>query len=120
MKSYNGYVPSIWFESDDRMFHGIVEGIRDTVHFSGASVDELEAAFHNSVDVYLEVCAEDGLEPDKPFSGKLAFRTTPEHHRLIGEAAARRAMSINQWMDEALTEAARQVIAEGSQVVRSR
>jgi predicted HicB family RNase H-like nuclease len=120
MKPYMGYVPSIWFEADDRSFHGVVEGLRDTVHFTGVSVDELEAAFHNNVDVYLEACVEDGIEPEKPWSGKLAFRTTPDHHRMIAEAAARRAKSINQWMDEALTEAAKQVIAEGGQVVRTR
>ena len=118
MKAYRGYTPSIWFESDDRLLHGMVEGIRDTVHFAGGSVEELETAFHNSVDAYLEACAEDGVEPQKPHSGRLAFRTTPDHHRLIAEAAARRAQSINQWMDETLAEAARRVIAEGGQVVR--
>jgi len=119
MKSYRGYSPSIWLEPDDRLFHGVVEGIRDTIHFAGASVDDLEAAFHNSVDAYLDACTEDGVEPAKPYSGKLAFRTTPEHHRMIAEAAARRAQSINQWMDNALLEAAQTVLTEGRQDVRS-
>lgn len=118
MKPYKGYVASLTLEPDDRMFHGTVEGIRDVIHFAGASIDELEAAFHASVDDYLAWCAEDGVEPRKPHSGRLAFRTTPDHHRLIAEAAARRALSINQWMDETLAEAARRVIAEGGQVVR--
>ncbi len=119
MKAYRGYVPSIWFEPDDRLFHGVVEGIRDTIHFSGASVDDLEAAFHDSVDVYLEACAEDGVEPDKPYSGKLAFRTTAEHHRMISHAAAAEAKSINQWMDEVLTEAARTRLATGQTTVKT-
>ena len=113
MKPYKGYVASLTLEPDDRMFHGTVEGIRDIIHFSGASIDELEAAFHGSVEDYLAFCAEDGVEPQRPYSGRLAFRTTSDHHRMIAEAASSRAQSINQWMDETLTEAAARVLDEG-------
>ncbi|NOX74702.1 MAG: type II toxin-antitoxin system HicB family antitoxin [Alphaproteobacteria bacterium] len=113
MKPYKGYAASIWFEADDRLFHGTVEGIRDVVHFAGASVDELEQAYHDSVDEYLAFCAEDGVTPDKPYSGKLAFRTTPDHHRLISEAAACSVRSINQWMDEVLAAAAEKTLRQG-------
>lgn len=119
MKPYKGYSVSIWLDSEDRLFHGTVEGIRDVIHFAGASIDELEAAFHDSVDDYLTWCAEDGVTPEKPYSGKLAFRTSPEHHRLIAEAAAKRAQSINQWMDDALTDAATRDLGEGRQIVRN-
>ena len=118
MKTYKGYTADIWFEADDRLFHGVVEGIRDTVHFAGASVDELEQAFQDSVDVYLEMCAEDGTNPEKPYSGKLAFRTTPEHHRMITEAAAASARSINQWMDDILEDAARKTLEDGHRKIR--
>ncbi len=118
MKTYKGYSPTIWSESDDRLFHGVVEGIRDTIHFAGASVDELETAFHDSVDDYLDWCAKDGVDPEKPYSGKLAFRTTPAHHRLITEAAAANASSINQWMDDVLEEAARKTLTNGSRKIR--
>lgn len=118
MTPYKGYTPTIWFETDDRLFHGLVEGIRDTVHFSGASVDELETEFQASVNAYLEMCAEDGVSPEKPYSGKLAFRTTPEHHRMITEAAAASARSINQWMDDVLEDAARRTLAEGRRNIK--
>ncbi len=118
MTPYKGYSASIWFETDDRLFHGLVDGISDTVHFAGASVDELEAAFHDSVDDYLAICAEDGVPPNKPYSGKLAFRTTPEHHRLIADAASAEARSINQWMADALEEAARKTLSENRRRVK--
>ena len=119
MKPYKGYTPTFWMESGDREVHGIVEGLRDTIHFSATSVEELEQAFHDSVDDYLEWAAKDGFKPEKPYSGKLAFRTSPDHHRLISEAAATRAKSINQWMDDTLAEAARRTLAEGRQVIRN-
>lgn len=118
MNTYKSYAPKIWFESGDRLFHGVVEGIRDTVHFSGASVDELEQAFHDSVDAYLDMCVEDNVDPNRPYSGKLAFRTTPDHHRMISDAATASARSINQWMDDVLERAARETLKEGRQNIR--
>ncbi len=118
MKAYKGYTPSVRLESGDTMLHGTVEGIRDVIHFTGKSVDELEAAFHDSVDDYLDWCKEDGVDPQKPYSGKLAFRTTPEHHRLISEAASASARSINQWMDDALTAAAKATLESGSRKIK--
>lgn len=117
MKTHKGYVPKIWFEADDRLFHGVVEGLRDTIHFAGASVDELEKAFYDSVDDYLAWCAKDGIAAEKPYSGKLAFRTTPEHHRMISQAAAASAISINQWMDDVLERAARETLDNGSRKI---
>jgi predicted HicB family RNase H-like nuclease len=64
------------------------------------------------------LCAEDGSDPEKPYSGKLAFRTTPEHHRMISEAAAFQAISINHWMDRVLERAARETLRDGQQVVK--
>ena len=43
--------------------------LRDVITFQGKSVDELEKAFKDSIDDYLEFCEERGEEPDKPFSG---------------------------------------------------
>lgn len=60
---------------------------------------------HYSVDDYLEWCAELGEEPDKPFSGKIPFRTTTERHHQIYLAAKKANKSINSWMDDVLAEA---------------
>jgi predicted HicB family RNase H-like nuclease len=84
--------------------------IKDVITFKGETVEEARQAFHDSVDDYLEWCEELGEEPDKPFSGKLPFRTTPEHHRKIFIAATKAGKSINAWMDEVLTKAADQTI----------
>ena len=70
-----------------------------------------EEEFHNSVDDYLEWCTELGEEPDKPFSGKLPFRTTPENHRQIYLAAKKANKSINAWMDDVLVKEAKHSIA---------
>ena len=118
MKPYKGYNATVSFDEDALLFHGEVLGIRDVITFQARTAEELPKAFHESVDDYLDWCAEDGVEPEKPYSGKLAFRTTPEHHRLISDAAAASASSINQWMDSTLAKAAREILESGTRRIR--
>ncbi|MFZ1512089.1 MAG: type II toxin-antitoxin system HicB family antitoxin [Tabrizicola sp.] len=112
MKPYKGYGATVSFDEDALLFHGDVLGIRDVITFQARTAEELPKAFHGSVDAYLAFCAETGRKPEKPYSGRLAFRTTPEHHRLMADAAARRAKSLNQWMDEVLADAARETLGD--------
>ncbi|MEZ2332711.1 type II toxin-antitoxin system HicB family antitoxin [Mesorhizobium sp. RCC_202] len=120
MKPYKGYLGTIEFDETDVVFHGRIVGIRDIFTYEADSAEELLKAFHGCVDDYLEFCAEQNKEPEKPFSGKLALRTTPEVHRLVSRAASSDGKSINQWVSDTLAEAARKRIDEGSTKVTSR
>ena len=111
---YKGYTAHVEIDEAAGILFGKVLDIKDVITFKGNTVVEIEAEFHNSVDDYLEWCAELGEEPDKPFSGKLPFRTTPENHRQIYLAAKKANKSINAWMDDVLAKEARQSIAEVS------
>jgi predicted HicB family RNase H-like nuclease len=110
MFTYKGYTAHVEIDLDANILCGRVLDIKDVITFKGETVEEARQAFHDSVDDYLEWCEELGEEPDKPFSGKLPFRTTPEHHRKIFIAATKAGKSINAWMDEVLTKAADQTI----------
>ena len=102
MKPYKGYRATVTFDEDALLFHGEVTGVRDVITFQAMSAEALPKAFHDSVDDYLSWAAEDGFAPEKPFSGALSLRATPELHRRMSDAAARQAKSLNQWMVEAL------------------
>jgi predicted HicB family RNase H-like nuclease len=102
MKPYKGYSASVTFDDDAMLFHGEVTGIRDVITFQARDAEGLTRAFHDSVDNYLAFCAEDDVPPEKPFSGTLSLRATPEQHRRMADAAARRALSLNQWIVSAL------------------
>lgn len=97
---YKGYVGSVDFDADDRIFHGRVMGIKDVVTFEGASVDELEQDFHEAVDHYLEHCREIGKRPEKPFSGRFVLRIPSELHCAIAIQAMQQKKSINAWVAE--------------------
>lgn len=103
---YKGYTAQIEIDETAGILFGKVLDIKDTITFQGNTVKELEREFHDSVDDYLSWCKELGEEPDKPFSGKLPFRTSPENHRKIYLAAKKANKSINAWMDEVLLEKA--------------
>ncbi len=68
MLQYKGYTGRVEFDDEARLFHGEVIDLRDVVTFQGTSVEELEGAFRDSVDDYLEFCEECGVDPDRPFS----------------------------------------------------
>ena len=104
--TYRGYAARIDYDADDRIFTGRLAGITDIVVFHGASVDELEKAFHESVDHYLEVSALTGRPAQKPYSGKLSLRIDPEVHASMAVAAELAGSSINQWAAKVLAEAA--------------
>ena len=111
MMTYKGYTAEIEVDIEAGILFGRAIDIKDVVTFKGKTVEELRAEFHNSVDDYLAFCEELGEEPDKPFSGKLPFRTTPDRHRKIFLAAKKAGKSINAWMDEVLVVAADKAIA---------
>lgn len=113
MKQYKGYSGSIEFDEEDMVFHGRIIGIRDIVTFEAESAEELVRSFHDSVDDYLAFCSERGQEPQKPYSGRLALRTTPTIHALLSKAAANDGKSINQWISDTLAEAAHKAVDTG-------
>ena len=105
MLSYKGYTGHDEFDDEARLFHGEVLDTRDVVTFQGQSVDEIERAFHESVDDYLAFCAERGEAPDKPFSGRLMLRLPKDLHRDVFVGARRTGKSLNQFVVDRLRQA---------------
>jgi predicted HicB family RNase H-like nuclease len=106
MFTYKGYTGHLEIDPDAGILFGRVLDIKDVITFQGETIEEARQAFEDSVDDYLEFCVELGQSPDKPFSGKLPFRTTPEIHRQITIAATTQGKSINSWMEDVLAQAA--------------
>lgn len=94
---YKGYTAGR-IEFDDGVFSGTVAGLRDVVHFQGGTAEELEQAFRDSIDVYLDFCAERGEAPDKPYSGNIMVRIPPELHRKAATRAEAEDLSLNAWI----------------------
>ena len=104
--TYNGYTARIEYDDDDGIFVGHLAGIRDIVSFHGSTVNELRTHFREAVDHYLAVCEERGEQPQKPYSGNLMLRISPDIHAAVATASQIKGKSINQWAAEVLGKAA--------------
>lgn len=85
---------------------GRLLGINDVIGFHAESVSELQAAFHEAVEDYLETCAKFGKSPEKPYSGQLMLRVAPAVHARAALAAQISGKSLNKWTEEVLADAA--------------
>ena len=106
MMEYKGYLGLVEYDDEAGIFHGEVINLRDVITFQGETVQELRAAFQESVDDYLAFCAERGEEPERPYSGTFTVRIPPVLHRDIAFQARMRNKSLNSWVAELLAEAA--------------
>ena len=103
MIEYKGYTGVFEFDPSIEAFHGRVVGLQDVVTFQGQSLDELRWEMAESVEDYLEFCAEVGKEPERPYRGEFLVRTTPEVHRAAAIEAEASGMSLNAWVEAAIT-----------------
>jgi predicted HicB family RNase H-like nuclease len=105
MLKYKGYSGHVEYDDEAKLFHGDVLDTRDVITFQGTNVDEIEQAFRDSVDDYLDFCKERREEPNKPFSGKLVLRMSPELHHQVFLKATKAGKSVNKWISDTLESA---------------
>ena len=109
--TYKGYIGSVNYSDKDQVFFGKIEGINGLVNFEGESVKELTEAFHEAVDDYLAYCQDEGIEPDKSYTGVLNVRLTPAIHRQIAMLALQAGLSINAYIKDALEKKVESAVA---------
>ena len=102
MMEYKGYIGKVEIDEDAGVLYGEVINVRDVITFEGATVDEVQTAFRESVDDYLAFCAERNEPPEKPFSGKFVVRLPAELHRKAFIQAKLADKSLNGWVTEVL------------------
>lgn len=100
--TYKGYAGKVEVDLEAKILYGEVIDLKDVVTFQGENVPEVTQAFKDSIDDYLEFCTLEGVEPEKPFSGKFIVRLTPEQHKIISVAAASSGNSLNSWVSKNL------------------
>ena len=102
MMEYKGYIGKVEIDDELGILYGEVINVRDVITFEGTSVEEVQQAFHESVDDYLEFCAERGESPEKPFSGKFVLRLPEDLHRQAYIQAKLKNKSLNSWVTDIL------------------
>lgn len=99
---YNGYIGSLEFDSNDKILHGKILFIRDIITYEAENACDIENAFHEAVDEYLEDCKSLGVDPDKALSGTFNVRISPDLHKEIAKKSTLKDISLNQYVTQAL------------------
>ncbi len=107
---YKGYVGSVEFSEEDTLFFGKVLGIRALISYEGENAHDLVEDFHSAVDDYLELCAAEGVEPERAYKGSFNVRISPELHKKAAIAAVAKQISLNRFVEESIVRA---VLATG-------
>ena len=100
--TYKEYMGSVHYSAEDETFYGKLEGIEDLISFEARSVDQLKAAFEESVEDYLDLCKIKSKEAEKSYKGSFNVRIPPELHRKAKRTAVKMGISLNQFMLKAL------------------
>lgn len=116
---YRGYTASMSFDVDDKIIVGRVLDIDDILTFHAGSVTEFESHFRMIVDDYVAACAALGGQPERPASGKLMLRVSPDVHAASLKAAALSGTSLNRWAEQALKAATRRAVKPIASPVKS-
>ncbi len=110
MLKYKGYYADVKFDAEAEIFHGRVLGMRDVIDFYGRTPAELRTEFRKSVEDYLAWCREEGVKPEKTWSGKLTIRPSETLRRKLVAASAASGESMNNWVVSVLDRETRRVL----------
>ena len=98
----DGYNAKIDYDQDTDLFRGEILGLTGGADFYGKNPKKLRSEFKKSLQVFLAVRKEKGIEPRRSFSGKFNLRISPELHERLAIAAEAEGKSINTLAQEAL------------------
>ena len=98
----DGYHAKIEYIEETDQFRGEILGLSGGADFYGSSPDQLRQEFKKSLEVFLEVCKEQGIEPRRQFSGKFNLRISPELHEKLSITAEAQGKSLNMLAQESL------------------
>ena len=100
--TYKGFIGSVNYSADDHVFFGKIEGINDLVTFEGTSVDALENAFHEMVNLHIDDCKQEGKPVEKSYKGSFNVRISQDLHKKASQAAIAKGLTLNQLVKRAI------------------
>ena len=100
---YKGYKGTVEYSKEDNCLFGKVIGMsQDVILYEGQTLDELRSDFEAGIDDYIAGCIAEGVEPRKPFSGRLNLRMPSELHARVASLANSTGTTINDFINKAI------------------
>ncbi|WP_254611905.1 type II toxin-antitoxin system HicB family antitoxin [Serratia fonticola] len=104
MFKYKGFFGSIETSATDLVLHGKIECISDLVTYEADTMPDLQRAFFEAVDDYIETCELVGKSPDKTMSGTFNIRIGEDLHRKAFLKAKCLKISLNDFVKISIEE----------------
>ena len=102
LMEYKGYLGTVEFSAADKVLFGKVLGIKGLISYEGNSVQSLRDDFEGAIDEYIELCAKEGVEPQRTYRGTFNVRVSPELHKALAFYAASHGQTLNSTVEEAI------------------
>ena len=99
---YKGFYGTVELSDTDNVFFGKAIGVNSLISFEGDTVQNLREDFQGAIDDYLEMCAANGVEPEKTYKGSFNVRVSPELHRMLAIYSASQGQTLNSTVEEAI------------------
>ncbi len=106
MMEISGYRAIIQYDPAIEMFRGVFLGLNGGADFYAKDIAGLRKEGEISLDMFLEMCREDGVEPRKEYSGQLNLHLPPTLHEKIATTAAVSGKGLSEWVTETLDRSA--------------
>lgn len=103
LMNVNDYSAKIEYDAELDMFRGEILGLTGGADFYGKNPKELRVEFKKSLNVFLDVCRDKGIEPRRNYSGKFNLRIPAELHEKLAIVAEAEGKSLNTLAQEALS-----------------
>ena len=98
----DGHKAVIQYDPETEMLRGEFIGLNGGAAFYADNVADLHQEGMASLQTFLEVCREQGVEPYKHYSGRFNVRVNPQTHAAAAAAAAAENISLNEWVSKTL------------------
>lgn len=97
-----GHRAVVSYDEEADMLRGEFLGLNGGADFYAADIPSFRLEAEKSLRVFLEACADSGIEPFRHFSGKFNARIDPELHARAVELATAEGVSLNQLVERAI------------------
>jgi len=102
MLEHKGLCAAVEYSTEDNCFFGQLIGIDGLVMFEGTTVEELKACFINAVEDYISTCEENGITPQKSYTGRLSVNIQPSLHMQIAAYARKNNTTIKDVVEQSI------------------
>jgi predicted HicB family RNase H-like nuclease len=99
---YKGFTASVEFSAEDMMLIGKVDHVESLIVFAADNAQDLAAEFHAAIEGYLEHCASQNVEPEKPCKGTFNVRVGADLHRRAASIARAQRTTLNDFVKAAV------------------